>query len=35
MDLDNCDIFVHYDDLHKAGLNKEMLKSAKFGNILR
>lgn len=35
MDLDNSDIFVHHDDLQKAGLTKEMLKSAKYGNLLR
>ena len=34
-DEDGCDIFVHYDDLSKAGVNKELLKSAKHGNLVR
>lgn len=29
MDDDNRDIFVHYDDLQKAGITKEFLKSSK------
>lgn len=35
MDDDGSDIFVHYDDLHKANINKEFLKSSKFGNSIR
>jgi len=35
MDDDGSDIFVHYDDLHKANINKEFLKSARFGNSIR
>lgn len=29
MDADNSDIFVHCDDLQKAGINKERVKSYK------
>ena len=32
MDEDGSDIFVHYDDLIKANLPKEHLKTAKKGN---
>lgn len=35
MDKDNSDIFVHFDDLAKAGVTKEFLKSAKQGNRIR
>lgn len=35
MDDDGSDIFVHYDDLHKANITKEFLKSSKFGNSIR
>ncbi|EAS02977.1 cold-shock DNA-binding domain protein (macronuclear) [Tetrahymena thermophila SB210] len=35
MDDDNRDIFVHYDDLQKAGITKEFLKSSKQGNVIR
>lgn len=35
MDDDGSDIFVHYDDLHKANINKDALKSAKLGNSIR
>ncbi len=28
-------MFVHYDDLQKADIGKEYLKSAKHGNIIR
>lgn len=29
MDDDKTDIFVHLDDLQKAGVSKDMLKTAK------
>jgi len=35
MDEDGSDIFVHYDDLSKAGVNKDLLRSAKQGNLVR
>ncbi|KAM3137941.1 hypothetical protein pb186bvf_010022 [Paramecium bursaria] len=35
MDTDKSDIFVHLDDLQKAGLSKEYLKQAKHGSQLR
>lgn len=35
MDLDGSDIFVHYDDIQKANISKDYLKSAKMGNIIR
>ena len=35
MDSDGSDIFVHSDDLLKAGVSKEYLKTAKKGNIIR
>jgi len=31
MDDDGSDIFVHYDDLQKAGITKDLLKSPKTG----
>jgi cold shock CspA family protein len=34
-DLDQSDIFVHYDDIQKADIDKEYLKTAKHGNIIR
>jgi cold shock CspA family protein len=35
MDEDGSDIFVHFDDLHKAGITKEFLKGARSGHIIR
>jgi hypothetical protein len=35
MDSDGSDIFVHQDDLNKAGLTKEFLRTAKQGNTIR
>lgn len=35
MDNDQSDIFVHFDDLLKANITKEFLKSAKHGNLIR
>ena len=35
MDSDRSDIFVHYDDLVRADLDKEKLRSVKNGNVLR
>jgi len=35
MDDDGSDIFVHYDDLAKAGINKELLKTARMGNVIK
>ena len=35
MDDDGSDIFVHYDDLSKAGLPKELLRTAKKGNTIK
>jgi len=29
MDADESDIFVHYDDLQKAGITKEVIKTVK------
>ncbi len=29
MDADDSDLFVHFDDLHKAGITKEKLKHYK------
>lgn len=29
MDKDGSDIFVHFDDIQKAGISKEYLKTAK------
>jgi len=34
MDEDGSDIFVHFDDLMKANLTKDMLRTAKNGNII-
>jgi len=31
MDSDGSDIFVHYDDLQKAGITKDFLRSSKSG----
>jgi cold shock CspA family protein len=35
MDEDGTDIFVHYDDLQKAGISKNMLKQQKNGQLLK
>ena len=35
MDEDGSDIFVHFDDLAKAGVVKDLLRTAKQGNIIR
>ena len=35
MDEDGSDIFVHYDDLQKAGINKDLLKSARLGQVIK
>jgi len=35
MDQDGTDIFVHYDDLAKADISKEFLRSVKVGNNIR
>ena len=35
MDSDGSDIFVHYDDLQKTGITKEILRQVKNGQILR
>eukprot|EP01017_Pseudomicrothorax_dubius_P049639 TRINITY_DN925_c0_g1_i3.p1 TRINITY_DN925_c0_g1~~TRINITY_DN925_c0_g1_i3.p1 ORF type:complete len:480 (+),score=117.28 TRINITY_DN925_c0_g1_i3:92-1531(+) len=35
MDGDGSDIFVHFDDLSKANINRELLRSAKAGNMIR
>ena len=35
LDEDKTDIFVHYDDLCKANIDKEFLKTAKKGNNIR
>lgn len=35
MDDDGSDIFVHYDDLAKAGVEKDLLRTAKQGNLIR
>ncbi len=35
MDMDFSDIFVHYDDISKANINKEYLKLAKHGTRIR
>lgn len=35
MDEDGSDIFVHFDELQKAGFDKEILKTAKLGNVFR
>lgn len=35
MDEDGSDIFVHYDDLLKSGVTKELLRTAKQGIVIR
>lgn len=35
MDEDKSDIFVHLDDFQKAGVSKELLKTAKQGSLIR
>jgi cold shock CspA family protein len=35
MDDDNSDIFVHFDDLCRANVSKEMLRTVRTGNVLR
>ena len=35
MDEDGSDIFVHYDDLLRANLSKELLRTAKKGNYIK
>jgi hypothetical protein len=35
MDEDGSDIFVHYDDLVKANITKDLLRTARMGNVLR
>ena len=35
MDEDSSDIFVHFDDLSKAGMNKEYMRTTKHGHIIR
>ena len=36
MDIDNSEIFVHFDDFIKAqGIQREMLMTYKLGNIIR
>jgi hypothetical protein len=35
MDEDNSDIFVHFDDLAKAGMTKEYMRNTKLGHIIR
>jgi len=35
MDEDGSDIFVHYDDLCKAGITKDLLRTARMGNLIR
>jgi len=35
MDEDGSDIFVHYDDLVRAGVGKELLKTARLGNVIK
>ena len=35
LDSDGSDILVHYDDLSKANLPKEFLRTAKKGNLIR
>eukprot|EP01017_Pseudomicrothorax_dubius_P003136 TRINITY_DN10378_c0_g1_i1.p1 TRINITY_DN10378_c0_g1~~TRINITY_DN10378_c0_g1_i1.p1 ORF type:complete len:467 (-),score=117.98 TRINITY_DN10378_c0_g1_i1:206-1606(-) len=35
MDSDGSDIFVHYDDLSKANISKELLRSARQGTSIR
>ena len=35
LDVDGSDLFVHYDDLKKANVSKEVLKKAKTNYLLR
>ena len=35
MDDDGSDIFVHYDDLCKANITKDLLRTARMGNLIR
>jgi len=35
MDTDGSDIFVHYDDLQKAGITKDFLRASKTGQLLK
>ena len=35
MDEDESDIFVHFDDLSKANITKELLRTIKNGNSLK
>ena len=35
MEDDNSDIFVHYDDLCKANITKDLLRTARMGNMIR
>jgi len=35
MDDDGSDIFVHYDDLIKANITKDLLRTARLGNVIR
>ena len=35
MDKDGSDIFVHFDDLSKVGITKEILRTARMGNLIR
>ena len=34
MTEDGSDIFVHYDDLSKAGISRDLLRTAKIGNLI-
>ncbi len=35
MDDDSSDIFVHFDDIQKAGISREVLRGAKTGQVIR
>jgi hypothetical protein len=35
MDIDGKDLFVHYDDMKKAGVTKEQLRNVRFGYQIR
>ena len=35
MDNDSSDIFCHYDDFFKAGIDLDMLKKAKIGQDIK
>lgn len=35
MDSNQSDIFCHFDDFSKAGIDLNMLRSAKIGNVVR